>query len=86
MITLNENYRSTQTILDSAGGLIAKNRAPDLIKSSRENLKARADRAEENIAVRAFTLFDAERHFLAADIKENRRRRRTGGNRRSLPR
>ncbi|MEK7520816.1 MAG: ATP-dependent DNA helicase [Patescibacteria group bacterium] len=70
MITLNENYRSTQTILDSAGGLIAKNRAPDLIKSSRENLKARADRAEENIAVRAFTLFDAERHFLAADIKK----------------
>ncbi len=70
MITLNENYRSTQTILDSAGGLIAKNRAPDLIKSSRENLKARAGRGEEAVAVRAFSAFDAERHFLAADIKK----------------
>ncbi|MBI5147881.1 MAG: ATP-dependent helicase [Parcubacteria group bacterium] len=70
MITLNENYRSTQTILDSAGGLIAKNRAPDLIKSSRENLKAGIGGAGEMIAVRAFTVFDAERHFLAADIKK----------------
>lgn len=60
LVTLTENYRSTQTLLDSAGSLLA----------SREPLVARALHSEDPIKLFAFESPESEVYFLATDIKE----------------
>ncbi len=59
LINLVENYRSTQTILDSAHSLINSNTA----------LRANVNHPEKKIHLAAFLNSDAENYFLAQDMK-----------------
>ncbi len=63
-VTLSENYRSTQNILDGATSLIKHN--PDLAET--ESLNANNNK-KEKIAVREFSNYKFELLFLAEDIK-----------------
>jgi len=60
IITLSDNYRSTQSILDASGSLISK----DVL------LKACAGHAEKKIRVYNFRDQDSENYFLARKIKQ----------------
>lgn len=60
LVTLKENYRSTQAILDSADSLIA----------GLEKLKANVGAKPEKIKFYAFSRPEVESYFLVEDIKE----------------
>lgn len=63
LVVLEENYRSTQSILDSAHGIIA----------SAKKLSAKASHAEaahKKIELFVFSRPDEESYFIAADIKQ----------------
>lgn len=60
IIALEENYRSTQTILDIAHGIIA----------GVKELKARGNNPEEKIRVYAFSGENFEERFIAGDIRK----------------
>lgn len=60
LVTLEENYRSTQKILDSAHSLIP----------SPKSLKANNASEEKNICFRSFKDELSERYFIAEDIQE----------------
>lgn len=65
-IVLNENYRSTQSILDSANLLIAKNYYND-----RKNLKAASGLVGEEVTYRLLPTQDLEASFIADKIAES---------------
>ncbi len=58
-VVLEDNYRSTQAILDSAHSLIAGPKA----------LKANAPHESAKVGIRTFATTDAESYFIAKDIK-----------------
>lgn len=60
LITLEENYRSTQAILDSAGSLLPHEK----------QLRANAGHTEKNISLYSFSSPDVECFFLAEQIAE----------------
>jgi DNA helicase-2/ATP-dependent DNA helicase PcrA len=60
LIVLEDNYRSTQIILDAAHGVIP----------GKKELKANARHAARPIRIGAFANEDAERYGIAQDIKE----------------
>jgi len=60
-IVLKRNYRSTQTILDSAS---------DLIKNKQEKLISNSKEKGEKILIYSFSKPEVENYFLARDIKE----------------
>jgi len=60
LIILEENYRSTQIILDAAHGII----------SGKKELRANAPHEAKPIRIGAFTTEDAEWYGVAKDIKE----------------
>ncbi len=60
LIALSENYRSTQSILDSAESLIA----------SQKSLAAKSNHSESKIKIAEFAKTDEELYFVATDIKE----------------
>ena len=60
LIVLEENYRSTQVILDAAHGVIP----------GKKELRANAPHEAKPIRIGAFTTEDAERYGIAKDIKE----------------
>lgn len=60
LITLTENYRSTQTILDSAHSLLA----------GREKLSANSKEKEKNIHFYTFPDDASEQYFIASSIQE----------------
>lgn len=60
LVILDENYRSTQMILDSAHSVI----------SGEKKLKANAPHENKKIQLYAFSRPEAELYFLAKDIKE----------------
>ncbi|HLA25744.1 hypothetical protein A3A09_02670 [Candidatus Nomurabacteria bacterium RIFCSPLOWO2_01_FULL_42_20] len=67
LITLTENYRSTQKILDSAHSLInADERGSN---ADKRGLIARTNYEEKPVHAAAFANQDAENYFLAQDIK-----------------
>lgn len=72
VISLQENYRSTQTILDAASGVISHNKesvaryVPGVI----QELKAASGRQEERITAHTFDSSDAEHYFIASRAKE----------------
>ena len=68
MITLEDNYRSTQHILDGAHSLILKSKVDD--EKLRVTLKSQTKGKSSPIEVRAFTNTDFEMLFLASDIEE----------------
>ncbi|HBM45748.1 MAG: UvrD/REP helicase [Parcubacteria group bacterium GW2011_GWF2_38_76] len=66
IIMLEENYRSTQSILDSAHSLIEKTGASEF----RKNLKAKAGHKEKKIELFPFSNQKYELIFIAKHIKE----------------
>lgn len=68
LINLEENYRSTQTILDASGSLIKKNITSEIIKKI--DLKSTTKYTEEKIKIARLDDFFAEYYFLAEDIAE----------------
>ncbi len=68
LINLEDNYRSTQTILNAAGSLIKKNITSDIIKKI--DLKSTTNYQQEKIKIAKFNDFFAEYYFLAEDIAE----------------
>ena len=60
LVTLEDNYRSTQCILDSAGCLLEGDK----------KLKSNTKNSEENIKLYSFSRPEVENIFLAKDIKE----------------
>ncbi len=68
IVKLNDNYRSTQTILDAAYNLIGKNILKD--ESLRVKLKANARHQNVAISLYPFTKLKYEIDFLADDIKK----------------
>ncbi|MDD5099202.1 MAG: ATP-dependent DNA helicase [Candidatus Colwellbacteria bacterium] len=60
LIALEENYRSTQTILDSASNLL----------EGPKPLMARAGYDETKILLRSFSSEDVESHYLAKDVSD----------------
>lgn len=65
LINLESNYRSTQSILDSAGSLIEKNKTTILAP-----LKSEVGPAGQKIKIASFDLPEAELFFVARKIKE----------------
>jgi DNA helicase-2/ATP-dependent DNA helicase PcrA len=68
LITLTDNYRSTQAILDGAHSLISNSDVSD--KKLRERLKSHATGKSSKIEVRSFSNTDFEMLFLASDIQK----------------
>ncbi|MDE2217828.1 MAG: ATP-dependent helicase [Patescibacteria group bacterium] len=66
VVRLDENYRSTQTILDAARSLIEKNAVKD--ESLRVRLKANAGHRNVALSVYPFSKSTYEMNFLAEDI------------------
>ena len=67
VVTLEDNYRSTQAILDSAGSLIKQNLLPD--ETLHAPLVSHRKGKEAPIEVRAFSKPEFELLFLARDIE-----------------
>ena len=67
VVTLEDNYRSTQAILDSAGSLISRNALPDA--SLHAPLISHRKEKAAPIEVRAFSKPEFELLFLARDIE-----------------
>ena len=59
LITLSENYRSTQAILEGSGGLMPESPV----------LKAHVPHKIENISIYPFEIPESETYFVASDIK-----------------
>lgn len=68
LIHLEENYRSTQPILDASHSLILNNTMPE--GHQRIALKAKAQNGKELIHIYEAQSFDAEYAFIIKDIKE----------------
>lgn len=64
LISLEENYRSTQTVLDAAQSLIEHNSA-----TLKAPLRSQGGRAERQIFVHPFRIPEAEHLFLADEIE-----------------
>jgi len=69
-ITLENNYRSTQSILDGAHSLITKGIVDDKNKNMRIPLMAAAAGAQKPIEIHSFSKPDFEYLYLASDIQE----------------
>ena len=70
LITLTENYRSSQTILDSAHSLISNLTSPQPSPKGRgSKLIAKTGHEEKPLHLLAFSSQDAENYFLAQGIK-----------------
>ncbi|MDB5238845.1 MAG: UvrD/REP helicase, helicase / ATP-dependent helicase PcrA [Candidatus Parcubacteria bacterium] len=67
LIDLEDNYRSTQAILDASHSLITRNALPEGI--TRAKLRAGAAKGSQLIQVREFASADSERAFVAEDIR-----------------
>ncbi len=68
LISLVENYRSTQAILDGSHSLISKNKVED--EKLRVELKANTIHLDEKIKLYAFTKAEYEYLFLINDIEK----------------
>jgi DNA helicase-2/ATP-dependent DNA helicase PcrA len=68
VINLEENYRSTQTILDASHSLIANNKMPEDYK--RVELQSRAEKGKELVRVVEALNSDSENTFVIEDIKK----------------
>ncbi len=68
LIHLEENYRSTQPILDASHSLISNNKMPE--NHQRISLKAKAEKGKEPIHIYEAISFDSEYAFIIKDIKE----------------
>ena len=67
VIDLEENYRSTQTILDASHSLISKNIMPE--GYVRVSLQSRAEKGKELIRIFECLNSDSENNFIIEDIK-----------------
>ncbi len=67
LVTLKENYRSTQPILDAAHSLILKNLTLD--EKLRITLKSNTTYPQQNIRIRSFENPEHELDFLLSDIQ-----------------
>ena len=67
LVTLKENYRSTQTILDAAHSLIENNKVEDTL---RVKLSANSKNESKKISVLAISDKSAEARFVATEIKK----------------
>ncbi len=65
-IRLEENYRSTQSILDASHSLISNNES----SAGHVELTARAEKGKEKIQIHEFLNSDAEHDFIAKDIQK----------------
>lgn len=68
VIDLEENYRSTQTILDASHSLISKNIMPEGYE--RVSLLSRAEKGRELIKIIECQNSESENNFIIQDIKE----------------
>ncbi len=68
LINLEENYRSTQRILDASHSLIEKNVVPEGYKHTK--LIAKSQIGKEHIEIHEFPNTDVELSFISTDIKE----------------
>ncbi len=68
LISLKENYRSTQAILDSSHSLIEKNKIED--EKLRIKLSAHSQHPDHPIKLYAFSKTECEYYFLIKDIEE----------------
>lgn len=69
LIHLEENYRSSQSILNAATSLIKHNIASELLTKV-VDLKSQGIHSEEKIQVAALSDYFAEYHFVAQDIQK----------------
>lgn len=67
LIHLEDNYRSSQSILDAAHSLISNNKMPEGYK--RVNLKSKIEKSKELIRIVEAPNLDSENSFLIKDIK-----------------
>ncbi len=65
LIILEENYRSTQSILDSAQDIISKS-----VHATSAPLRSTAGHPEKKISIHAFSRPEVEAYFVTTDIKE----------------
>ena len=72
IITLRENYRSTQSILDASGSIIENNSQGLLrvLPHTQTALEARAGHRDRKVRLYAFSNSDSENYFIARKIKE----------------
>ncbi len=68
IVSLEENYRSTQSILDAGGSLISQNTTAKLLPTQ-NILRSQGIYSEEKIKVAKFLGYHSEYYFLAADLK-----------------
>jgi len=68
LVTLEDNYRSSQAILDSAHSLISKNSVTD--RKLKVELRSNRKGKETPIEIRAFSKPEFEHLFLAEDIQQ----------------
>ncbi len=68
LVTLEDNYRSSQSILDSAHSLISKSSVTE--EKLRVQLKSNTRNKETPIEIRSFSSHQFEHLFLAYDIEE----------------
>lgn len=72
VVSLKENYRSQQTILDAALGVITHNQesVARYVPGVTQELAAAGERERERVTLHAFSSEDAEDYFVAARAKE----------------
>ncbi|HEX7041809.1 MAG TPA: UvrD-helicase domain-containing protein, partial [Patescibacteria group bacterium] len=70
LINLEDNYRSTQTILDASGSLISNNSASILLSKNSANLLSRSKYAEERIKIVATNDYYSEFYYVVEEIKK----------------
>lgn len=70
LINLQENYRSSQTILNAAGSLIKNNIRTLINLPNQPELLAKADRKNQQIQVAILNDYYAEYYFIADEIKK----------------
>lgn len=79
LINLQENYRSSQTILNAAGSLIKNNIRTLKDLPNQAELQAKADRQDQQIQVAVLNDYYAEYYFIADQIKKRIAAKRTAG-------